>query len=603
MHVIATAGHVDHGKSALVRALTGMEPDRWAEEIRRGMTIDLGYAWTTLPSGEELAFVDVPGHERFTTNMLAGVGPAPAALVVVAADGGWAPQTAEHVAALDALAVTHGVLAVTRSDLADPGPALADARRRLGGTSLGAVEAVAVSSLTGAGLAELRAALDRLVAALPEPRPDGRVRLWVDRAFTVKGFGTVLTGTLGSGRVASGDVLELDGERVSVRGVEVLGRPVPAASAVARVAVNLRAVPAGGAARGQALLAPGAWWRTDVLDGRIVGIPPDRLPRDVVAHVGSAAVAVAVRRLGPDLVRLELHRPLPLQVGDRLLLRDPGLRRLACGLTVVDPAPPALRGRGASRRRTAALAGAAGRPDAALEVERRGLVDVGLLARIGVEVGADPPPGAVRRGRWLVRADRWDAWRRELLDLVGADRPDRLVDSGLGREEAARRLALPEAGLLDALAVACPELVTAGGRVRRSSGAPAVRPELSDALVPFLARWQAAPFDAPDAGELSAAGLGSRQLGAAAAAGVVLRLPGDVILPPDAAERAASVLRSLPGPFTLSEARLALGTSRRVAVPLLEHLDRAGVTRRVDDVHRVCVLPRVAERLPGEEAQ
>src|SRR6185437_16110465 len=145
MQVIATAGHVDHGKSALLRALTGMEPDRWAEERRRGMTIDLGYAWTTLPSGEELAFVDVPGHQRFIGNMLAGLGPAPAVLFVVAADEGWRRQSVEHLAAVHALGLTHGLLAVTRSDLTDPAPAVAEAREQLAGTSLGEVPAVAVS--------------------------------------------------------------------------------------------------------------------------------------------------------------------------------------------------------------------------------------------------------------------------------------------------------------------------------------------------------------------------------------------------------------------------------------------------------------------------
>ena len=166
MYVVATAGHVDHGKSTLVRALTGMEPDRWAEERRRGMTIDLGYAWMTLPSGERLAFVDVPGHERFVPNMLAGLGPVPAVLFVVAADGGWMPQSAEHLAAVDALGVRHGLLVVTRADLADPGPATRQAVAEIGKTTLGAVEAVAVSAATGAGLPELREALARLAAVL-----------------------------------------------------------------------------------------------------------------------------------------------------------------------------------------------------------------------------------------------------------------------------------------------------------------------------------------------------------------------------------------------------------------------------------------------------
>ena len=151
MHVLATAGHVDHGKSALVRALTGIEPDRWEEEHRRGLTIDLGYAWTTLPSGQEVAFVDVPGHQRFVGNMLAGLGPAPAVLFVVAADEGWRQQSGEHLAAVDALGIRHGLLVVTRSDLADPAATLADAGERLAASSLGACEAVAVSARTGAG--------------------------------------------------------------------------------------------------------------------------------------------------------------------------------------------------------------------------------------------------------------------------------------------------------------------------------------------------------------------------------------------------------------------------------------------------------------------
>ena len=209
MQVIATAGHVDHGKSALVRALTGMEPDRWAEERRRGLTIDLGFAWMTLPGGDRVAFVDVPGHERFVPNMLAGVGPVPAVLLVVAADGGWMPQSAEHLAAIDAVGIRHGLLAVTRCDLADPGPATRQALDFVSRTSLGTVEAVAVSAVTGAGLPELRDALVRLVAALPAPDPAAPVRLWVDRSFSIRGSGTVVTGTLPAGTVTVGQELLL----------------------------------------------------------------------------------------------------------------------------------------------------------------------------------------------------------------------------------------------------------------------------------------------------------------------------------------------------------------------------------------------------------
>src|SRR5512132_762379 len=207
-YVVATAGHVDHGKSTLVRALTGMEPDRYAEEKRRGMTIDLGFAWTELPSGP-VAFVDVPGHERFVTTMLAGVGPAPAVLLVVAADEGWMPQTGEHVDALVALGVRHGLLVVTRSDLMAPELAVEEARERLADTPLARIEAVAVSAATGAGIAELRAALEDLVNGLPAADGAADVRLWVDRAFTIRGAGTVVTGTLGAGRINVDDELVL----------------------------------------------------------------------------------------------------------------------------------------------------------------------------------------------------------------------------------------------------------------------------------------------------------------------------------------------------------------------------------------------------------
>ena len=171
MQVIATAGHVDHGKSTLVRALTGMEPDRWAEERRRGLTIDLGFAWLTLPSGQQVAFVDVPGHERFVPNMLAGVGAVPAVLFTVAADEGWMPQSEEHLAAVDALGITHGLLVITRADLADPSAALREARDRIAATSLGAVEAVSVSARTGEGMTGLTGALERLARPPPRARP------------------------------------------------------------------------------------------------------------------------------------------------------------------------------------------------------------------------------------------------------------------------------------------------------------------------------------------------------------------------------------------------------------------------------------------------
>jgi selenocysteine-specific elongation factor len=227
VHVLATAGHVDHGKSTLVRALTGMEPDRYAEERRRGLTLDLGFAWTSMDD-EVLAFVDVPGHERFVTTMLAGVGSVPAVVFVVAADGGWMPQSQEHLDALDALGVRHGLLVVTRCDLADPAAVTRQAREAVSGTGLRDVDAVAVSAVTGQGMDALRTALARLVRSLPAPDVGASVRLWVDRSFTVRGAGTVVTGTLPAGTIRVGDRLHLPGRRpVGVRGLQSLGRQVP----------------------------------------------------------------------------------------------------------------------------------------------------------------------------------------------------------------------------------------------------------------------------------------------------------------------------------------------------------------------------------------
>lgn len=303
MRVIVTAGHVDHGKSTLVRRLTGMEPDRWAEERRRGLTIDLGFAWTRIGE-EDVAFVDVPGHERFVPNMLAGAGPAPAVLFVVAADEGWMPQSAEHLAALDAFGVRRGLLVVTKADRADPAALTALALREIAATSLGAVPSVAVSGRTGAGLDRLRAAIAELTAGLPAPDPDADVRLWIDRAFTVSGAGTVVTGTLSAGTIATGDELLLGPARVKVRALQALGEPHDRVSAVARVAVNLRGTARGDVRRGDVLLTPGRWRTTTEFDVRLRGAAAADLHRELVLHLGTAAVPVRVRPLGTDTAQI-----------------------------------------------------------------------------------------------------------------------------------------------------------------------------------------------------------------------------------------------------------------------------------------------------------
>ncbi|WP_047894217.1 selenocysteine-specific translation elongation factor [Micromonospora sp. RV43] len=585
MWVVATAGHVDHGKSTLVRALTGMEPDRWAEERRRGMTIDLGFAWTTLPSGGTLAFVDVPGHERFVPNMLAGIGPVPAALIVVAADEGWMPQSAEHLAALHALGVSYGLLAVTRADLADPGPAAARARTEIAATSLGEVEAVPVSGVTGAGLPELRAALDRLGARLPDPARDAPVRLWVDRAFTVRGSGTVVTGTLGGGRLRVGDELELaaTGEAVRVRGLHSLGTARTEVEAVARVAVNLRGLSRDRVGRGDALLTPGRFGRTDLLDVRLSGDPAADLPATLTLHVGSAAVPAQVRPLGPDTVRLRLARPLPLLIGDRALLRDPGRHHVAGGVTVLDVDPPPLRRRGAAAARTAVLAGLDGRPDLAGELRRRRLVRAGDLTRMGV-----PPTATPVAGQWLADPEHWRDLGRRLTEEVARYAAEHPLAAGVPVDVLRHRLDLPERALVTALLR--PPLRLRDGLVTAAPQGTLPDP-VARAVDRVRAEYGDRPFQAPEAHHLADLGLGPREIGAAVRAGALLKLAENVVLLPGAPDDAVRVLAGLPQPFTLSAARQALGTTRRVAVPLLELLDRRGATRRLPDDAREVVRP------------
>jgi selenocysteine-specific elongation factor len=609
VQVIATAGHVDHGKSALVRALTGMEPDRWAEERRRGLTIDLGFAWTTLPGGARVAFVDVPGHERFVPNMLAGVGPVPAVLFVVAADGGWMPQSAEHLAAVDAVGIRHGLLAVTRCDLADPGPATRQALERLSRTSLGAVPAVAVSAVTCAGLPELREALARLVAALPVPDPAAPVRLWVDRSFSIRGAGTVVTGTLPAGTLTAGQELVLTPSLrpARIRGLESMNEPVTSAAGVARVAVNLRGVPAGVPARGVALIEAGRWTLTRLLDVRLAppetalpetALPEMALPPEMTLHIGSARTQARIRPLGPlsmtGIVRLTLRDALPLHVGDRVLLRDPGSAGVAIiGATVLDVAPPALTRRGAGAAAGRELAAWPDPPSAGDLLRRHGFLRTAALAAMGVR---DDSRSWVSAGDWLADRDRWAALRHQLATAVAAHAKRDPLAVGMPLEAARAALGLPDRALVEVLAR--DQLQVRDGCLRPvepSQGGPAASSlpsRVTAAVQAVLADLAGAPFLAPDASRLRELGLDHKAVAAAARAGLLLRVAELIVLAPGADTRAARVLARLPQPFTTAEARQALGTTRRVAIPLLEYLDRAGITRRLPDDRRHVRLVR-----------
>lgn len=591
--VIATAGHVDHGKSTLVRALTGIEPDRLAEERRRGLTIELGFAWTALPSGREVTFVDVPGHERFLGTMLAGLGPAPIVCFVVAADEGWQAQSGDHRDALAALGIDQGLLVITRIDLAPDRveQVIAQARAELAGTGLADAPALAVSAVTGEGMDALRTAFDDAVAAAREPSSVQRVRLWVDRSFSISGAGTVVTGTLAAGALERETRLELRGAEhsgeVQVRGLQSRGGPVERLEPVSRAAVNLRGVGTEQVGRGDALLTPGAWHLSGMLDvRRTTGAPFDDAPAEVMVHLGTAAVPARLRPFGQDHARLTLARPLPVSVGDPLVLRDGGSRAVRGGALVLDVDPPVLDRRGAGTRRRAELKALPVGGDAAHEVSRRGAVREEFLRRCGIAVPQPLPQTVRRHGDWLVGGAAMTDWAVRLRALVGEDRRRDALSPGVPGKAAADALALPDLALLRAV-VESAGLVWADGRVSEAGEAGLGAAE--EGISALEDRLRAEPFHAPEAEDLTALALGPRELAAAAAQERVLRLDGGVILLPAAPALAMRELAQLPQPFTTSEARQALGTSRRVAIPLLEHLDSRGWTRRVDAGHRQIV--------------
>ncbi len=560
--VIATAGHVDHGKSTLVLGLTGMDPDRFAEEKARGLTIDLGFAWTTLASGRQLAFVDVPGHVRFLKNMLAGVGAVEACLFVVAATEGWKPQSEEHLRILELLGVGHGLVALTKVGLVD-GETRELARMELAdmveGTFLAGAEVVEVDVPGGEGVGELRAALDRLLDVTPAAVDRGRPRLWVDRVFAAKGSGTVVTGTLAGGALAVDDELVTapGGRKARVRGLQSLQRAVSQVEPGSRVAVNLSGVARVELARGDALVRPGQWRPTRTFDASLRTLAA--LGHDVgrkgayQLYVGSGEHPVALRVLGGDgigpgqegLVRLRLPVAAPLLPGDRFVLRESGRDETVGGGEVLDVAP--------------VLAARRARPSRSVDrvVAERGWVLADELERI---------TGERRRalvGRWVVAPDALATAMTELRAAI----------------DGAGRLGLEVAGLDErrrAMLVLIEGVVVDGGRVR----AAAATDPLADH--PYVAALEAAPFSPPEPD-----GVDRAELSELVRRGLVVERDGVYFAPSavsEAAHRLAVALAAHPDGLTVAQVRDALATTRRHALPLLAHLDATGVTRRRGDV-------------------
>jgi selenocysteine-specific elongation factor len=567
VRVVATAGHVDHGKSTLVLALTGTDPDRFAEEKARGLTIDLGFAWCALPSGAEVAFVDVPGHVRFIKNMLAGVGAVDACLFVVAATEGWKPQSEEHLRILELLGVRHGVVALTKVGVVDDewrDLARLDLADHLAGTFLADADVIDVDALDGRrGVEDLRAALDRLVAATPAAVDRGRPRLWVDRSFAARGSGTVVTGTLAGGALHTGQELTIvpGGHHVRVRALQSLQRVHDAVPPGSRVAVNVSGVAHGEVRRGDALVEPGRWRPTRTIDAslRVLASLDHEVTRRgaYAAYLGAGEYPVAVRLLGDvsalapgdeAFVRLHLPVDLPLLPGDCYVLREHGRGETVGGGEVLDVAPvlPAARAR-PSR-------------DVDRVVAERGWVDVADLEALTRE---RPQPTV---GRWVASA----AAVASAVDAVHA-----AVDS-------AGALGLDVAVLDDrerAVLATIDDVHVDAGRARRKDA-------VADALAahPFLAELAGSPFTPPDP---VAAGVDRSELRELVRRGLVVERDGVWFAPAavDAAARVvAGLLAETPDGVTASAVREALGTTRKYALPLLAVLDATGVTRRRGDV-------------------
>jgi selenocysteine-specific elongation factor len=606
MHVVVTAGHDEHGKLALIRALTGKEPDR-AAAAPAPVTPDC--PWLTLPSGAQAAFPGVPGQDRLITSMLTGAGPAPAVMFIVAADQGWMPRAAAHLAVLSALGVERALLVVTNCDRADPAPVLADATARIATGTHADIAAVAVSSVTGAGLPQLMAALDELCSRLPVPDRGAAARIWIDRTFAGAGDGAVVTGTLRAGTVHKDDELLIAPPMRPVRisGLQSLGSPADTVTGTACVALNLHGVGRHPLRRGMALIQPGRWTLTDLIDVR-VGLaspatggeraapggcpqlaPRAQLARSVTLHVGSARAVVRVRPLGGDLARLSLAEPLPLHVGDRVLLRDPGAGRpqerpVVAGAVILDVAPPPLTRRGAAAAAARQLAAWPERPTAVELLARHRLLRGSSLFAMGVAELPEPVAG-----EWLADPDHWRALAHRLGEALAAYAAAEPLAAGMPIEAAQAALDLPDRRLVAALARP-PFRISCGavqiGSQRAAPGRPL--PEAMLAAISVLrADLAAAPFVSPDAGRLRKLGLDARSIAAAVRAGELMRVSDHVVLAPGADVAAAAILAALDQPFTAAQARQALGTTRRTAIPLLEFLDSAGITERLPDDRRL----------------
>jgi selenocysteine-specific elongation factor len=620
--VIGTAGHVDHGKSTLVKALTGIDPDRLAEEKARAMTIDLGFAWLTLPGGQSVSIVDVPGHERFIKNMLAGVGGIDAALLVVAADEGPMPQTTEHLAILDLLGVERGVIVLTKVDAVDSDwldLVREEIRERVSATTLAEAPIVPVSALTGEGLPTLLDTLETVLASAPGQDGVSAPRLPVDRVFSVAGFGTVVTGTLSGGEIATGDELRLypHNRRVRVRGLQSHQEKVSRALPGRRTAINLSGITTEEVQRGDVLAPSGLMTPSQRLDARLRLLPesPVTLKQndEVDFFAGAAELPARItlldrERLNPGetaWVQFRFRTPLALLKNDRFIVRRASPSETLGGGEIVDPNPPRHR-----RFRPETIASletlAAGSPDEILlqALEQRPIeikelrsgtpglssehVDTALAELIAegdaVVLGrGSQAPGPTD---FAVATTLWQSLSERITEVLRAYHRSQPLRPGMAREEARSRLGISQLRLFDDLVVTAADasvVIDDGATLRLPEFRLSLDSARRTAADTFLAALRAQPYTPPGPHEFR---LDPETLAALEHLAEIEKIGDGVYFAPevwDALVQGTLAFIDTHGAITLAQFRDHFGTSRKYAQAALERLDQLKYTRRVGD--------------------
>ena len=614
--IIGSAGHIDHGKTALVRALTGIDTDRLKEEKQRGISIDLGFAHLQISQNVRLGFVDVPGHERFIKNMLAGVGGIDLVLFVIAADESIKPQTREHFDICRLLGIRNGIVVLTKSDLVDDDLielVRLEVDEFVRGSFLENAPMVAVSSTTGAGLAELRAEIEKKAASVPEKNASQYFRLPIDRAFSMRGFGTVVTGTLVSGSVRVEQEVEMHParQRLRVRGIQVHGASVPEATAGQRTALNIAGVEAAEMRRGMLLAEAGRFHATTQVDcvfELLSSAKPLKHRAPVHFHAGTAEVEAEVRRLrgtdalapgARDYVRFLLSEPLLLVPGDRFIVRMFSPVVTIGGGTVLDIAAP--RRAGPERMRTLESALLGERIALLVSEARYGMGMSELVARTGLleadirkAAEAAPVIGFESPQFWLLDS-KWAAGQLEAIHetLKQFHRKNPLL-GGLSKQELrSKQLPGAPAWLLDALLTRAKTLAADGETVRLASHQISLKQDEADASAKIEHAFQAAGLAVPSMNEV----LGKSGVEPKSARNILQLLLRDkrLVRVSDELVFHASAIRSLRellakkkgARFAVPEFKDWTGVSRKYAIPLLEFLDREHVTRREGDARVV----------------